>query len=243
MLARLFILISLTLSSLLAFAQDPQVWEWQKSQCQTCPIYMVTLDKRLETDKVQRFLRTIENSKFEITQLYGSDPQEYNLLAHMAVGILGRESQFFNSWRYFAKEEMQWAVSLIKISRAMLSDDNIAVPANSRGPTQIKDVPKLIYDAYGIVPDTLYIPENAARATMGFLIEALRELKQRAANNHWEFVTKDSYVDYLPYIYFGSVSKLKTRTATPDKNLYVQTMKRYMTLVTVYEYPAITVKP
>lgn len=243
MLMRLLFSLIFGLLPSLGFAQDPVLWQWQQSNCQTCAFTIVTKDEALETEKVQRFLRALENSKFEIIQLYNSDPQEYNLLAHMAIGILGRESQFFDSWRYFAKENAQWMVSLIKISRAMLSDDDIDVPANSRGPTQIKDVPDLIEKHYGIVPDTLYIPENAARATMGFLIEALRELKQRAANNNWEFVTKDTYVDYLPYIYFGSSGKLRNRTATPEKNLYVQTMKRYMTWVDLYEYNAQTLKP
>lgn len=229
----LVLVVSFVLS---AHAEAPQIWSWQNSNCQSCPISIQILNPQIKNEKVEAFAQALSNSKFEILGLYNSDSQEYNLLAHMALGILGRESKFFSSWRYHVKEEAQWAVSLIKAVRIYLAGEEGLPSVNSRGPTQIKIVPKKIAEFYGITPDDLYIPQNAARATMGILIENLKELKQRAINNNWEFINPDTYVDYLPYIYFGAVGRLKKRTATPDSNIYVQDMKSYMKYFRIYEW-------
>lgn len=216
-------------------AQGYKPWAWTESNCQKCELVLHSSKAELQTQKVQAFIRALEASKFEILGLYHSSPQEYNLLAQMAVGILGRESQFFESRRYRFKESFPWAVSLVKTIQIYLDGSESAASANSRGPTQIKVVPQIIAETYQIEPENLYIPENAAKATIGFLIEALQELKQRARNNRWEFVTKKTYVDYLPYIYFGATHHLKNRTATPETNIYIQDMKKYMSWLETYE--------
>jgi hypothetical protein len=214
-----------------------QPWIWLQSDCQSCPLFISIENEELNTTKVREFIRALESSKFELVSLYQSDPQEYNLLAHMAVGILGRESKFFRSWRYQAKENLQWAVSLVKTVRVYLSEEEDFVEVNSRGPTQIKIIPAKIAEVYNITPDQLKNPTAAARATMGYLIEALKELKKRAQNNNWEFVNEQTYSDYLPYIYFGASRKLRDRSATPDKNLYIKAMREYMSWVKLYELP------
>lgn len=211
-------------------------WQWTKSTCQDCGIIFEAKHKDLQSEKVQSFIHALEDSKTEITALYKSNSQEYNLLAHMAIGILGRESKFFKSLRYLAKEEMQAGVSLLKTARSVLPKYRNQTTTNSRGPTQIKEIPKLIADYYHMTSEDLDEPENAARATMGFLIEALRELKQRVKNNNLDFVTKSTYVDYLPYIYFGATHQLLKKTATPEQNMYIKAMKTYMSWVRVYEY-------
>jgi hypothetical protein len=224
------------------FREGYQSWAWQQSSCMDCDIILISAKSELHTPKVQAFIRALESSKGEILSLYGSNPQEYNLLAQMAVGILGRESKFFESRRYQFKEDFPWAVSILKTVNMYLAGADSAT-ANSRGPTQIKVVPQRIAAKYGITPDKLYIPENAARATMGFLIEALGELKQRAQNNDWEFVTPETYADYLPYIYFGATGKLRNRTATPETNLYIREMKQYMGWLEMYERPIQRLNP
>lgn len=215
-------------------------WEGQTSKCQTCPIFIVPHERRIETEKVYAFIRAIETRKGELLRLYNADPQEYNLLALMAVGILGRESEFFESPRYRLKENAQWAIRLIKVVQIYLEGSDRDPELNSRGPTQIKIVPDKIAEAYGVRPDELYIPENAALATMGYLIEALAELKRRVVLNHLSFVTPDTYADYLPYIYFGSKRQLLNGTATPDRNIYIRDMRKYMSWVEIYEGPAHT---
>lgn len=211
-------------------------WSWMQSDCMDCNIVFLSERPELHTPKVQAFIRALENSKSEIVAMYHSDPQEYNLLAQMAIGILGRESKFFESRRYRIKEDYPTLVSVVKAVQAYLNGRSAS--ASSRGPTQIKVVPERIENRYGITPDNLWVPENAARATMGFLIEALAELKQRARNNKWDFVTPETYADYLPYIYFGAVGQLRNRTATPATNLYVREMKGYMGWLEMYERQA-----
>lgn len=211
-------------------------WKWMQSTCQNCAIRFSTDREELRNPKVEDFLYAIERQKQNLLEIYKSDPQEYNLLALMAVGIIGRESEFFNSPRYAVKEAVPWAVSVIKAVQVYLSPENDRVTPSSRGPTQIKVIPKLIAQHYGITPSDLKKPRAAAVATMGFLIEALQELKTRARNNNWDFVTKATYADYLPYIYFGSIGQLKNRTATPDRNLYIQSMRKYMAWVKIYEF-------
>jgi hypothetical protein len=212
-----------------------QPWEWQKSNCSNCELYVQTLNPELQTEKVQLFIQALSLHKSELQMLYKIHGAEYNLLAHMAIGILGRESRFFTSIRYQAKETAPGLVRLAKILRYIFSDSSPPLSDNSRGPTQIKIVPSLIARAYGIDTEHLYIADNAAIATMGFLIEALGELKRRTITNKLTFVTPATYVDYLPYIYFGSTRALIKKTATPDTNLYVKDMKKYMQWVALYE--------
>lgn len=228
-------LLGVAMAHAASFEGDVIPWKWTKSQCQNCPIMFETKHPYLESEQVQKFIRTLESEKFELIKLYGSDPQEYNLLAQMAIGILGQESQFFRSWRYKTKEELQWSVSLAKSLKVMITPEEDRASLNSRGPTQIKIIPAKIAAHYGITPNNVEEPENAALATMGYLIEALRELKQRAKNNKLEFVTKATYVDYLPYIYFGKSRSLIERTVTPNQNKYVRAMKNYMSWVRIHE--------
>jgi hypothetical protein len=198
-------------------------------------LILTPLRPELKTAKVIAFLNALSSHKAELRALYRVSGAEYNLLAHMAVGILGRESQFFQSRRYMVKENLPWAVHLTKVIQIYLEGSDRPVSPNSRGPTQIKIVPAKIADYYGITENDLFLPENAAVATMGFLIEALAELKRRVVVNHLDFVTPETYVDYLPYIYFGATRLLISGQATPERNIYVRDMKRYMSWVSVEE--------
>ena len=210
-------------------------WEWQKSTCTNCEVFLLPTRDEVRTEKVRLFIQALAAHKAELQELYGVDGREYNLLAHMSVGILGRESLFFPSRRYRLKEAMPWAVRLAKILEIYIEGSNKKPSDNSRGPTQIKIVPTKVADRYGIEPDNLYIPENAAIATVGYLIEALGELKRRIVTNKLDFITPANYVDYLPYIYFGGTRALVQKTATPESNGYVRDMKRYMSWIEVYE--------
>ena len=94
---------------------------------------------------------------------------------------------------------------------------------NSRGLTQIKNVPEAIQKEYGIKKTELDIPENAAIATMGFLAAALVELKVKARNN--PDINSDNQYDYLHYIYMGRPSEITEGTATPNKNIYYRQIR------------------
>lgn len=215
-------------------SQNFSKWNWLESSCSHCNIRFWSADTRFHDQRVQRFMKTLESSKFEILKIYNCNEQEYNLLAFMAIGILGKESRFFNDNIYVLKEQFPWAVTMGKIFAQIVQQKKTISP-NSRGPTQIKKVPGKIAEAYGITTDTLYIPENAALATVGFLIESLHELKAKAQHYNLEYIQPSNYIDYLPYIYFGQSARLIDRTATPEKNKYVQKMKSYLSLVEVFE--------
>lgn len=239
-----------------AVAENALEWSWGSSSCQDCGLKIQILSPEdnqafMPEDKIEileivpkstilqhnvrLFVEAIENEKANIIRIYGSDPQEYNLLANMAIGILGNESEFFMSTRYFLKRRGHLAITAIKKAHE-LWDSNYKASPNSSGPTQIKVVPKLIAEHYGVTQATMRKwPAHAAFATMGYLIEALRELKQRAANGNLTFITPETYVDYLPYLYFGRVELMKSGKAEPHKNKYIIKMKHYMQWVRLYE--------
>ncbi len=222
------------------FEQGFSRWEWRKSSCHTCQLVIQTNQPEMRTEKVFLFLQALSVAKPDLLALYPAiHGEEYNLLAHMAVGILGRESAFFESNRYYVKESVPWAIKTAKVLKIFLSGGDSAPSPNSRGPTQIKIVPEKIAQKYGVKSETLSDPTNAALATMGYLLDALPELKRRAKNNHLDFINEATYIDYLPYIYFGATRSLLNKTATPEKNIYVKDMKKYMSWVRLYQRPLI----
>ena len=109
----------------------------------------------------------------------------------------------------------------------------ITAKNNSRGPTQIKTVPSKIKDHYKITKDNISEPKNSAIATMGFLAEAMVELKNRAKS--YPAITRENRLDYLHYIYMGSTHEIKNKTATPDKNIYLRQLKEYLKGVKLYQ--------
>ena len=228
-----FIFLALLATSILAKANRITPWNWQKSDCDICGLAFKPIKGQKIGKNTALFLQTISSEKQTLVHIYNISPQEYNLLAHMAYGILGNESEFFTNWRYQVKKNAQLEISIYKAAKAFIKDQEAS--PNSRGATQIKQVPEKIKAVYHISEKHLWSPRNSALATMGFLIDALRELKQRAENNNLEFITKETYVDYLPYIYFGGTKKLINRTATPDKNKYVRNMKAYMKQIQLYD--------
>lgn len=228
------VLVLFLLGPQAALADKEVPWVWQKSTCQNCPIILrISSEDFKKNPRMVEFLKALVNEKQNILKLYHVDSQEYNLLAHMAVGILGNESTFFQGWRYKVKSNTQLAIAWGKALKAWFNDDEAS--PNSKGPTQIKRVPERIEQFYNITEKNLWDPKYSAVSTIGFLIEALAELKQRAINNKLEFITPATYEDYLPYIYFGGAKKLINRTATPDKNIYVKNMKKNMQKVSVLE--------
>jgi hypothetical protein len=211
-------------------------WKWLESDCMDCALQIVVLNPEIQTVKVKAFIQAISDRKQELTLLYGIHGAEYNLLAHIAVGIMGRESKFYTHWKYRLKEMSPRSVEMVKVINFYLGRSERIDP-NSRGPTQIKYIPETIARTYGIEPDDLRQPDFAAIATMGYLIEALATLKRLKDKYDLEMVTPETYADYLPYLYFGRASALRNKTATPENNLYVKAMKNYMSWVELYEGP------
>jgi len=214
-----------------------RMWRWLGSDCHNCPIMIVTNREMLHSEEVTEFIQAIAQNKTELVELYKIDGQEYNLLAHMGIGILGRESTFFTGRRYWIKETLPGVVRFLKTMKWLVNGAEGSVPDSSRGPTQIKVIPKKIAENYKITTADLGDPSNAALATMGFLIESLQELKRRIVINKLSEVTPETYVDYLPFIYMGSARRLIHRDPTPVQLNYIREMKSWMDWVIIYELP------
>ncbi len=222
-------------------------WDWDRRTQQNSPdsFIIFPIHEEVRFPKAREFMTALSAQKAELMDLYKDKAPvtdaEYVMLARLAVGFLGAESEFFRSSRYVMKEACifcfaaaKWGASLVGLA------DNDEM---SRGPIQMKNVPDLIEEKYGITERDLNDPTNAARAIMGYLIEALAQLKRTAKNNDLTYINADTYEDYLPYIYFGSSRKLINGTATPDKNLYIQKMRGYMEWVEVYAYTSPSSRP
>lgn len=219
----------------IAILQDRgfQSWKWLESECDDCQIMLVPNSEEVQTVQVRRFIQALAVNKTELQKMYRVSGGEYTLLAQMSVGILGRETRFGESARYKVKEALPWAVSLAKVMRSLATGKD--VDPNSRGLTQIKFLPAAVMERFGITSENLDVPENAAIATMGYLIEALKQMKARIKTYHLDHITPENYADYLPYIYFGRSKALIEKTAVPEQNSYVQGLKKYMSMIDVFE--------
>ncbi|MBK25783.1 MAG: hypothetical protein CME70_17420 [Halobacteriovorax sp.] len=177
-----------------------------------------------------------ENWRYDVKEAI---PFGIAIIKDTKKNVFGKTSKAFKE----AKEKEGWFSAIgagattyfkelikrdIRLLTGKISDKN-----NSRGPTQIKTVPKKIEKEYGINKDNISKPANAAVATMGFLAEAMVELKNRAKNN--PDITKENRMDYLHYIYMGSTHEIKNRTATPDKNIYLRQLKEYLKGINIYQ--------
>jgi hypothetical protein len=128
-------------------------WNWAnsgKQACLDCQLFLLPANTQLESDQVYAYLQTLEQEKATLLKLYPSDPHEYNYLAQVSVGILGRESLFFRAKRYFVKEYFQPGVNFTKLMRKYLGFIKGVSSRNSRGPTQIKDIPEKISQFYKV---------------------------------------------------------------------------------------------
>lgn len=194
---------------------------------------IIPVDNAFHNEFVDKFLAAISREKLHILDAYKLSNTEYNRLAILAFGILGMESKFGESAKYIMKETCQPCVAGAKIGarlvRNLLKGRFTAriTYTNSRGPTQIKTVPKKIQRLYPeITLDTLNNPEHAGIVTVGFLAERLNEMKVRVAYNrgkerNFDYINQSNVYDYIMYAYFGSMDQLFKSTATPGVNPYI----------------------
>ena len=179
----------------------------------------------------KRMASTLSAQKTTLARDLGIDNDTYNMLALRTLGIAGAETKYGSPLAnigdlkpYWVKENMQGLVSTVKSNSGNGS-------FNSRGITQLKigsytdpDVKRLLNE-YGITPDNLEKPENAAIGTMIVLsciykneLPALKSLMEEQG------VSKE---DALLYCFNGRKSEITKRTATPDKNDYIKSVRKY----------------
>jgi len=218
-----------------------------------------------ENKFVTEFLETLENEKEELMRIYPLDNDEYNDLAILAYGILGQESQFASHWRYRVKETFPGGVAYLKNYKSLFEDiddenkdkgllekfsyfisnawqiekDFITgatdLSQNSRGPTQIKNIPDKVEEHYNIKKEDLNESRAAAIATLGFLAQSLEELKGKE-KFHPE-INGSNRSQYLHYIYMGRSSEIINGTATPERNIYYQNVMRHANELKVWQLP------
>lgn len=216
-------------------------WTWRnRGQCWNCRIIIEIKDRAIDTENVQKFITALMANKQSILSLYPNYnnkqdlSDKYNLLAQMAIGILGNESKFFESYKYKIKESMPFAISAMKEVQKMINEDYKVTP-NSRGPTQIKFIPTKYVEYFKLNASNLNQPENAAIATMGVLFEKLHQLEFYAEKFNLKEVNVETIVDYLPYFYYGNGKAVINRTAEPHRNEYVIQLKKNMSMVHLFE--------
>jgi hypothetical protein len=205
---------------------DYAPYNFSKKDTEIKKIKTVIKKKEYQTATAITFMNEIDAKKAQLTKMYGLTNHEYNELTKLAFGILGNESQFGESKKYWIKEAMPFAVSMAK-------GNGLDTSSNSRGPTQIKTVPKKIARRYGVTKDSLEKPRHAALATMGFLADALSELK--AKEKHHPAITPENRFNYLHYIYMGKSHEITKGTATPNRNIYYRQIRNYNKGLEVYE--------
>lgn len=216
-----------------------------------------------DTPFTREFLKALEDEKENLMKLYNLDNDEFNELSLLAFGILGQESQFGEHWRYRVKENFPGGVAYLKNYKnifeefgenrqktgfwsavgSMIKDSwknevdyltgDISTQQNSRGPTQIKDVPDAIEKKYGIKKEDLHEPRKAAIATLGFLAQSLEELK--AKEKFHPAINGRNRFDYLHYIYMGRSSEITRGTATPERNIYYRNIRSFSKSLEVWQ--------
>lgn len=182
------------------------------------PVLTIINNDEYRTSTSIEFMQTLDREKERLMQIYGLENDDYDDLARLAFGILGNESRFGESPKYKIKEAFPFVVSLLK-------GDGLDTSQNSRGPTQIKNVPRAIQEHYGVTKNSLTRPDHAAVATLGFLAEALSELRSR--ERHHPDITPENRVEYLHYLYMGRHDLVRNGTATPERNIYYRQARNY----------------
>lgn len=211
------------------------------------------LKKRITHPKpfVTGFIRTLEDEKKAIMALYNLDNDDYNELSKLAFGIMGQESAFGTHIKLWTKETNQGIISGLKCAKEGLRNlkklkfRTECKDKNSRGLTQIKQIPDKIRQKYPSVTEkNLIKPRESALATIGFLAEIHLELKSIVSKNkntgHGVQVSRAELMDYMIYLYNGSRYKLKTddvsKQATPEENIYFKNTKKFSSYITLREY-------
>ena len=200
-----------------------------------------------ETDlPLKIFATSVESSKSEIMSNYNMTNDEYNELAKIAIGIMGVESEFGLHKKYLIKEMPDQVFGYNGqdvVDSAKELSNKPEDSSNSRGPTQIKKVHRFIPTGVDISEDDLVDPGIAGLATMHVLINMYNELKRMKDSGDLRAPVifpgssegPTNIADYIYYLYNGDKASLQSGTATPDLNLKVQKMKKYMQYVSVLE--------
>ncbi|MBA2405853.1 MAG: L,D-transpeptidase [Bdellovibrionales bacterium] len=190
------------------------------------------------------FVKALEDEKSKLMKIFNLNNDDYNDLAAIAYGIMGNESNFGSSKKYWIKEHDQGDVIIAKSFKRLFNGQNPfdkSVTNTSRGFTQIKELPEGAWrKSYPeINKGTLGDPKNSAVSTIAYLVGAVRTLKSIAVQNAQDprkvKITKENLVDYLGYIYQGRKGSLTSADdpANADFSTYVQKLRKNMSYIEI----------
>ncbi len=223
---------------------DAHLYNYTQSKNNFHSIDIKIVNENGKTTHSQSFVKALETEKSKLMNIFNLSNDDYNDLASVAYGIMGNESDFGRSTKYWIKEYDQGDVILAKAAKRLLNGQNPfdkSVLNTSRGFTQIKDLPngdwKKSYPQ--INKSSLGDPKNSAVATMAYLVDAVKVLKNIANQNEKDprkvKISKENLVDYLGYIYQGRRGALESSSdpANADFNTYVQKLKKNMSYIEI----------
>lgn len=173
---------------------------------------------------------------FAAMEYFGINPSTMNPMA-LSLTIVGGVmlTDGVTTSKLKIKESNQWAIDFIKWCKGNDS-------TNSRGLTQIKQLdPSITNNFPEINLDNLTNPRNAAIATMGYLAQALKELKAKREKNiqtgSGPQFSRDEMIDYIGFIYQGRAKSLSSATnpANPDKSKYITNLKNHISKLEITE--------
>jgi hypothetical protein len=186
--------------------------------------FRLEIKNNYKSNFVINYINTLEKEKSRLMQILKIDNDDYNILAGFAIGVLSPESNFGKNWKYVLKEFLPGVISLAK-------GNGLDTSKNSRGPTQLKVIPDIIMDQYGITKVNLTDPENAAVATIAISADFLKQLRNLGVND--QSINEENIQNYIYYLYQGKRVQIKEASATPENNLAI---KKIMNVVNGLEF-------
>jgi hypothetical protein len=194
------------------------------------PIKIEVSEKlKSEAPEAVRMAETLVNKKQELMKALKINGDIYNDLASLTLGLAGQESKYGTSLKYNLKTEL--TQDLAKWASGNKS-------YNSKGLTQIKfdgvnSEVKELFKKYGITKDNIDKGDNAAVAQMIMFAHAYNnELPAYKATIKELGISE---TDALLYLNQGKRNELVNKTATPNKNMYIQNVKNFAKDFTIKE--------
>lgn len=200
---------------------------------------IIHCDKSI-TQEGNNMLKALCDYKEQLCKDLGLDNDTYNELALLALGIAGQETNY-GYWAagigkmtpYIFKEKMPKVFNFVK--EKVVGDKSF----NSRGLTQMKlesyTDPKVqeMLSKYNINPNNLAMGENSAIATVIVLNSILKnELPSLKSKMQECGITN---TEGLLYCWNNKKNEIKNGTATPNKNLYIQSINGFMNDFMLYQ--------
>lgn len=176
---------------------------------------------RENAPEVANMTQAIVNNKQKLMKELKINGDVYNELAKLTLGLAGQESKYGTSFKFKAKTEL-----IQDILKNIIGNKSY----NSKGLTQIKydglnDEVKKIFKEYNITKENLNQGDKAALAQIILLSHMYNNELPAYRKNIDEMGISD--IDALLYLNQGKRKELINKTATPEKNTYIQSVKKF----------------